>query len=335
LIAGGGGVAAEAAAALQALARRLGAPVVTTVMGRGSLPEDDPLWLGVLPNQLATATALAAADVVLAVGCRFTHRSTQGLLLRLAFRPDQALLHLDLDPGVLGRVHAPALALVGDARDGLEGLVAALGPGSPDTAWDRETLAGHRAARGRGYDATAAALVATLRERLPRDAIVVNDQTGINYWMEWHFPVYRPRTFLYPVGSATLGYAVPAALGAQIAHPDRRVVAVVGDGGFLFSVNELATAVKYRLPVVFLVVNDGEYGAIRYLQDGLYGRAGETVLANPDFPALAQAFGAAGERVADVPALGPALERALGRAGPTVLELPLAVQPPWQLQPVA
>jgi thiamine pyrophosphate-dependent acetolactate synthase large subunit-like protein len=335
LIAGGGVVAAEAGAELQALARRLGAPVVTTVMGRGSLPEDDPLWLGVLPNRLATEAALAAADVVLAVGCRFAHRSTQGLLLRLQFRPDQALLHIDLDPGVLGRAYAPALALVGDARDGLHGLVAALGPGSPDTAWDWERLARHRGARGRGYDATTAALVTTVRERLPRDAIVVNDQTGINYWMEWHFPVYRPRTFLYPVGSATLGYAVPAALGARIAHPDRPVVAVVGDGGFLFSVNELATAVKYRLPVVFLVVNDGEYGAIRYLQEGLYGRAGETVLANPDFPALARAFGACGERVADVAALGAALERALGRDGPTVLELPLAVRPPWELQPLA
>ena len=156
------------------------------------------------------------------------------------------------------------------------------------------------------------------------------DQTALNYWMEWHFPVYQPRTFLYPVGSATLGYGVPAAIGAQVAHPGRPVVAVVGDGGFLFAVNELATAVKYRLPVVFLIVNDGQYGAIRYLQEGLFGRSGETDLANPDFPALARAFGAEGVRV-DLDGLAGALRAGLARTGPTVVELPLAVEPPWEL----
>src|SRR5207244_13569331 len=99
--------------------------------------------------------------------------------------------------------------------------------------------------------APTARLIETLRAALPDDAIVVNDQTGINYWMEWRFPVLLPRTFLYPVGSATLGYGVPAAIGAKIARPDRPVVAVVGDGGFMYSVNELATAVKYRLAIVF------------------------------------------------------------------------------------
>jgi acetolactate synthase-1/2/3 large subunit len=149
--------------------------------------------------------------------------------------------------------------------------------------------------------------------------------------MEWHFPVLAPRTFLYPVGSATLGYGVPAAIGARLAQPARQVVAVVGDGGFLYSVNELATAVKYRLPVVFLVVNDDRYGAIKYLQERLFGRWGETDLANPDFPALARAFGAHGERVDGLDGLGDALGAALARPGPTVLELPLVVDPPWEL----
>ena len=149
--------------------------------------------------------------------------------------------------------------------------------------------------------------------------------------MEWRFPVLAPRTFLYPVGSATLGYAVPAAIGARLANPDRQVVAVVGDGGFLFSVNELATAVKYGLGIVFLVLNDDRYGAIQYLQERLHGRSGETELANPDFPALARAFGAAGERVESLDALGGLLARALAAKGPTVLELPMAVEPPWEL----
>src|SRR5260370_32992821 len=96
-----------------------------------------------------------------------------------------------------------------------------------------------------------------LRRALPDDAIVVNDQTGINYWMEWRFPVLAPRTFLYPVGSATLGYGVPAAIGAKIARPDRAVLCVVGDGGVLLSVNELATAGEERRHAVCLVVKDG------------------------------------------------------------------------------
>ena len=331
IVAGGGAVAAEAAAELGALARRLRAPVVTTVMGRGVLPETDPLWLGVLPNGRATRPALEAADVVLAVGCRFAHRSTRGLLLNLAFRPDQVLIHIDLDPTVLGKMHAPTLGLVGDARDGLAGLVAAVGPGAARGEWDWAWLGALRAARAPRRTQTVDRLIQILRESLTADAIVVNDQTGINYWMEWHFPVLAPRTFLYPVGSATLGYAVPAAIGAKVAWPDRPVLAVAGDGGFLFSVNELATAVKYRLPVVFLVLNDGRYGAIKWLQEVLFHRWGETELANPDFPALARAFGAEGERVAALEGLRPALEKALAHPGPAVLELPLAVEPPWEL----
>jgi len=331
IISGGGTVAAEASGELRQLAHRLGAPVVTTVMGRGALPETDPLWQGVLPNKRATESAIRAADVILAVGCRFAHRSTQGLLLNLAFAPEQTLIHLDLDPSVIGKLFKPRLALVGDAKDGLARLHAALGPGPSRAGWAGPPLAAARTAANERYTAAVARLIAIVRGALEDDAIVVNDQTGINYWMEWRFPVLAPRTFLYPVGSATLGYAVPAAIGARLANPDRQVVAVVGDGGFLFSVNELATAVKYGLGIVFLVLNDDRYGAIQYLQERLHGRSGETELANPDFPALARAFGAAGERVESLDALGGLLARALAAEGPTVLELPMAVEPPWEL----
>ena len=159
---------------------------------------------------------------------------------------------------------------------------------------------------------------------------MVNDQTGINYWMEWHFPVLRPRTFLYRDGSATLGYGPPAAVGAQIAHPGKPVVVVLGDGGFMFSVNELATAVKYRLPLAIVLMNDDRYGAIEWLQQKMFKRSGETELANPDFPAMAKSFGASGERLPNVVALPDALARAFKAEGPTLLELSLAVQPPWE-----
>ncbi|MBI4608084.1 MAG: thiamine pyrophosphate-binding protein [Candidatus Rokubacteria bacterium] len=331
LVSGGGAVAAEAGAELLALTRRLRAPVITTVTGRGIIPETDPLWLGVLPNRRATQAALETADVILAVGCRFAHRSTKGLLLNLNFSADQQLLHLDLDATVIGKLFPPTLAIVGDARDGLAGLVTALGPGPGRSEWDWDSLGRQREAKSPRYTAEMDRLIRILRDALPPEGVVVNDQTGINYWMEWYFPVLRPRTFLYPVGSAVLGYAVPAAIGARIAHPDWPVIAVVGDGGFLFSVNELATAVKYQLPVVFLVLNDARYGAIKWLQEAIFSRWGEADLVNPDFPALARAFGAEGECVERLDDLPRALAKALAAPGPTLLELPLAIDPPWEL----
>jgi acetolactate synthase-1/2/3 large subunit len=331
LVAGGGVIAAAATGELQALARRLQAPVITSVMGRGAISEGDPCWLGVLPNQRATKAALEAADVILAVGCRFNHRSTKGLLLNLELRPDQALIQIDLDPRTIGRMHVAALGLVGDARDGLAGILAALPSGEPRAAWDWTALHRARDARSPRYTSTVDGLLRALRAALPADAIVVGDQTGLNYWMEWHFPIWAPRTFLYPIGSATLGYGVPAAIGAKVAWPDRPVVAVVGDGGFLFTGAELATAVKYNLPIVFVVMNDQDYGAIRYLQSRLYGRTGEHALAGPDFQALGRAFGAETYRADDVDAFRAVLDKALAHSGPTLVEVPLGVEPPWDL----
>jgi acetolactate synthase-1/2/3 large subunit len=302
--------------------------VVATVSGRGALSERDPLFLGVLPDRRACAEPLGRADVVLAAGTKFGHRSLEKL--GAALGPAQALVHLDLDPTVIGRVFKPRVAIVGDARDGLARLLADLGEGPAPSGWDRAWLAQRRADAGPRYTPAIAGLIDTLRGVLPDDAIVVADQTGLTYWMEWRFPVLQPRTFLYPTGSATLGYAVPAAIGAKVARPDRAVVAIAGDGGFMYSVNELATAVKYRLPVVFLVVNDDRFGAIHWLQETFFGRPGEADLTNPDFPSLARAFGCRGERVAQAN-LGAALRRALVADGPTVLELPLAIDPPWEL----
>lgn len=329
IITGGGVISAGAAAELTAVARRLDAPVIATVMGRGALDERDRLFHSVLPDRRATADALRASDVIFAAGTKFGHRSAEKLNVQLS--PGQVLIHLDLDASVINRVFKAQLGIVGDAKDGLARLVAALGPGRAATAWDWTWLARLRADTSPRYTPELARLIAMLRQALPDEAIVVNDQTGLTYWMEWKFPVVAPRTFLYPVGSAVLGYAVPAAIGAKIARPDRPVIAVAGDGGFMYSVNELATAVKYRLPVVFLIVNDSRFGAIKWLQEKFYeGRWGEADLANPDFPALAKAFGARGERVtADT--LPAALAGAFAADGPTVLELPMAgIEPPWE-----
>jgi acetolactate synthase-1/2/3 large subunit len=328
IIAGGGVVSAGAADELRSVAERLGAPVITTVMGRGAMDERHPLWHSVLPDRRYTVAALTAADVVFAVGCKFGHRSMDKLGAGLT--DEQALIHLDVDPAVIGRVFKPRVAIIGDARDGLAGLAAALGTGAPAAGWDRAALAAVRRDPGPRWTPAIAELMGTLRRALPDDAIVVNDQTGLTYWAEWRLPVYAPRTFLYPVGSATLGYAVPAAIGAKIARPHAPVIAIAGDGGFMFSVAELATAVKYRLPIAFLLVNDNRYGAIKFLQEKLFeGRWGETELSNPDFVALARSFGARAERVEKIAALPDLLAAAFAASAPTVIELQAAIEPPW------
>ena len=332
LIAGGGVVAAGAETELVALARRLGAPVITTVMGRGAISERDPLWHSVLPNGRASEPAIREADVVLAVGCRFAARSTQGLVLKLSFSPDQTLIHLDLDPTVIGTLFTPQRGIAGDAKDGLTRLLEALGAGPAAAEWNRGALADAKRAMGPAWTVEAGRLLAILRDVLPEDGIFVNDQSGVNYWAEWKWPVLRPRTFLYPVGSAVLGYAVPAAIGAQIATPGTAVLAAMGDGGFMFSVNELATAVKYRLPIVFLVVNDERFGAIKWLQERMFeGRWGEADLANPDFVQLAHAFGARGVKVKGLDDLGDAIRAGFAADGPTLVELNLVLDPPWDV----
>lgn len=330
IVTGGGVIAAGAERELVAVARRLGAPVVSTVAGRGAIDERDPLWHSVLPDRRATAQALRAADVLFAVGTKLGHRSLEKLGATLA--AGQTLVQLDIDPTVVGRALKAEIAVIGDARDGLARLLEALGAGVASTDWDRAWLAALRRDPGPRFTRDVAAAIAALRGALPDDAIVVNDQTGLTYWMEHRFPVYAPRTFLYPTGSAVLGYALPAAIGAKLAKPERAVAAVAGDGGFMFSVAELATAVKYRLPIVALIVNDERYGAIKYLQERMYdGRWGEADLANPDFPALARAFGARGERLASVDDVPGAIKRALAADAPTVLELRMAIEPPWEL----
>ena len=332
IISGGGVVAAGAEGELVALARRLGAPVITTVMGRGAISERDPLWHSVLPNGRASEPAIREADVVLAVGCRFAARSTQGLVLKLSFAPDQTLIHLDIDPSVIGKLFKPQLGIVGDAKDGLARLLEALKQGSPAGEWNRGALADVKRATGPWWTVDAARLLAILRDVLPEDGIFVNDQSGVNYLAEWKWPVLRPRTFLYPVGSAVLGYALPAAIGAQIANPGTAVLAAMGDGGFMFGVNELATAVKYRLPIVFLVVNDNRYGAIKWLQERMFdGRWGETELANPDFVRLAEAFGARGVKVKGLDDLGDAIRAGFAADGPTLVELNIVIDPPWNV----
>ena len=317
--AGGGVLRAGATDALVALAERLAAPVATSMQGRGAIPEDHPLALGATTNMPEVGALVDQADVVLAVGTRFQGNATRNWSVGIR----GSLVHLDADPGVIGRVYPPAVSIVADARLGLEALLARIDGSERDGSF-AERAAGEakqirQSARDRlGPDHVL--IMDTIRSLLPPDGPVVRDATMPAYlWGDWLLPILCPRTSIAPTSMA-IGPGLPLAIGAAIGS-GRPTVVVQGDGGLMLSLGELATAVQYQLPVIVCVFNDRGYGVIRSIQEGVFGRVVGVDLATPDFAALAQAMGARGETVSVVKAFPPAFERALAAAGPTVLDI--------------
>jgi acetolactate synthase I/II/III large subunit len=319
--AGGGVLRSGAWDELAALAERLGAPVATTYMGKGAFPEDHPLAAGSACDERAYQELVASADVLLCVGTQLGAETTGQYTLE----PRGRLIHVDAAPERIGATY-PALGLVGDAR----AVLAALLERVPERRRDgEERVAALRERIERGLDEQGReverGLLATLREAVPRDAVTAWDMTILAYWAAAHFPAYAPRRFLYPLGSGTLGYAWPAALGAALALPGTPALAVVGDGGFLYGMQELASARQHGVPVVLLVVDDGGYGILREYQRYSFGETYAVDLAQPDFAALALAFGVPAETVRPEEA-GAALERALGQDGPAVVHVPALLE---------
>jgi acetolactate synthase-1/2/3 large subunit len=320
LLAGGGVVSAGAEAVLRHAAERLGAPVFHTAMGKCALPADHSLFAG-LPWSRATADVsdmasffsplFAEADGLLAVGCRFTQLTTGSW----ALRPPPSLVQIDVDADEIGRHYPVAAAVRADARLALEALLAAL-PAGPRAPWATPRRK-PEPWRLPGLD-----LLGPMRRVLPADAILSADVTRLAYILMAEFPLTRPRTFLHPAGAVAMGFGLPAALGAKAAFPDRTVIAVAGDGGFLMSGMELATAVQERLPVVVVLVNDDSLTLIRSTQQRRYeGRFIGVDLRNPEFGTFARAFGVRYARADGDAAFETALREAVGCGETTVLEV--------------
>ena len=328
LWAGGGVLRSGASAELRVLAEALGAPVFVTCGGKGAIPADHPLavdyWLPAEPAQ----ALLAASDLVLAIGSRFTSMATAGWTL-----PMPPLVQIDLDPAELGKNYPVALGLVGDAQTVLGQILEAAPPGG----WGRRASRVGAVARvratveaeaGRRFP-DALRLLAAIRSAAGRDAIVVCDITTLGTLARRYLPVYEPRTFICPLGFGTLGSAYPLALGAKAGQPTRSVVAICGDGGFLFNAQELATAVQCGLDVVTVIVNDGGYGAIRdWQRRHAGGRFVGVDLHTPDFVGLARSFGAEAVRADTLESVGALLETALRARRPAVLEVPVTLEHP-------
>ena len=332
ILAGQGVLHASATDTLVQLAELMNAPVVTTELGRSAFPEDHPLSVGYhWSHAMPFRSLLEQCDLLLAIGTDLGEKVGLGTLIPLA----PSLMHLDVRKEVVGRHFPVVLGLVGDAGEVLPRIVRELRDHRPTPKSDKRALLKMaRASVARTLEKRGPfeyALVRTLRHTLPRNAIISVDAAAVNNWLFHAYTVCEPRTFLSPSSAGTLGFALPAALGAKVAYPERVAVAVVGDGGFLFTAQELATARKYGLNVIVLLFNDAEFGTIRYFQERDYrGRVIDTALCNPDFMDFSKSFGCEAVRVQDAESLRDALLQAMEASRPTVIEIPIAVRyPAW------
>lgn len=343
---GGGAITAEASPAIIALAERLGAPVVTTWNGKSAFPEDHDLFAGSV-GQTGTipGNAIAAgADVLVAVGCRFTDWSASSYRQGVSFSiPPGKLIHIDIDPQEIGKNYPTEVGIAADARTSVEAIVRALEGRDVDAGAQaahrdelQELLADWREKLSSRWDSTETPFTSQrplkdLRAVLPRDGFVVVGSGNPQGTVKQSFPVYEPRTHMTSGSYSSMGWAVPASIGVKLAHPDRKVVCVLGDGDFLQTLQEMAVCVTNDIAVVFLVQNNAGYLSIRGGQRKITDRhvASEFTRPDgspysPDFKAVAEGFGLQAWRIDDSDALQPALQAALDSDAPALVEVTTA-----------
>lgn len=326
IYAGWGVHAADAGTELRALAETLGAPVVTSLTGPGAIPGDHRLAF----PQIAGRKILRRADVVLVVGSRFL--TGQGSPKEVG--RDTKVVLLNADEADLGAPREAAIAVHGDARLGLAALLEAL-DGARSIAWPDAELAAIRdwCTAELSWCAPQLEWLAALRAAIPADGVLVSELTQVGYVSQLAYPVYRPRTYLTPGYQGTLGYGFATALGVKVGRPESAVVSITGDGGFGWTLQELATAAKHKIGLVTVVFDNSSFGNVKLIQAEQYGgRYLGVDLHNPDFVALAAAFGVAGYRVQTPAELRSVLADALAVGEPALIEVPIGPMPsPWHL----
>lgn len=329
LLAGGGAVWANAGPEIHELARRLNCPVITSQQGKGIVDERDPLSLG-HARSVRARVAQPHADVMLAIGCRFTEPMTGFRKLIVPKR----LIQIDINPSEIGMNYPAEIGMVADARDALKTILAEL-PEKVASNWSAVWPEARAARRPKEEW-----LINVLREALPDDAVLFTDACEMAYRMHTDYPAYLARSFFYPSNYIALGWGFPAAIGAAVAfaacglanaersasakpQAERIVVSFSGDGGFVMTCQELATAARYQLRMIIIVHNDHAYGAIKqYQRLRFQERYRDTDLNNPDFLELAHAFKIPGRRAIDVDAFRIALREGLNADGPFLIEVP-------------
>jgi acetolactate synthase I/II/III large subunit len=321
-----GGGAQDAAAEVALLSATLQAPVLGYRRGRGVLDSRDPLSITLpLGHDLWRET-----DAVVGIGTRLFSAFTQW-----GVDDDLAIVRIDADAQEPDRMRKPAAALIGGAKPILRRLLDALPAHNKTRPSRREEMQDRQAKLSRRLQKLKPQLdyLDAIRAELPEDGIWVDEVTQIGFVARLAFPVYRPRTFLSPGYQDNLGWGFATALGAQHARPDTSVLSISGDGGFLYTASELATAMRHRIPLVAVVFNDGAFGNVRRIQQERFGnRVIASDLVNPDFVRFAESFGAVAERARDPDQLRAALRRGFARRdGPTLIDVPVGPMPsPWE-----
>jgi acetolactate synthase-1/2/3 large subunit len=299
------------------LAEAIDAPVVAFRSGRGIVSNAHELGL----TFAAAYNLWPQTDLIIGIGTRLELAT----MYRWPYRPDgQKSIRIDIDPSEMRRF-TPDAAVVADAKAGTRDLIAAVGKAGFTKSSGRRTEIRDASALAEQQIQSVQpqmAYLKILREVLPHDAIVTDELSQVGFASWFGFPIYQPRTFITSGYQGTLGSGFPTALGAKVAFPDRPVVAITGDGGFMFAVQELATAVQYNIGVVTLVFNNNAYGNVRRDQVNIFdGRVVASDLVNPDFVRLAESFGVGAARVTSPAEFRPALEKALADGGPYLIAI--------------
>ncbi len=325
---GGGVLNANAGAELRRLAEALGAPVFTTRGGRGVIPEDHPLVIGNYFGERPARVYLQAADCVIALGTRFSWHSTNEWAVSLT----KNLIRVDIEASELQHNFPAALAIHADAKPTLAGLAARIESAghkpNPESLKAIAELKETVRAELRTHRPLTAALMDAIDANSPRERILVTDATIPAYWGgNQYLPVCSERGFVTP-RLAAIGPGYPMALGAQAAFPDRPVICIAGDGGFMFHIGELATAAQEKLNVVLMVFNNQSYGVLKKLQMSMMGgRIFGVDLHTPDFVKVAEGMGVAGEIAKTPEELGAAVKRGLANRAPCLID----VQAPFEM----
>jgi acetolactate synthase-1/2/3 large subunit len=322
-----GSGAHEAVDALRKAAETLHAPVFTTTSGKGMIADDHPLAMGCISRLGAVQEVLLESDLLISFGARLTEFDTGRFGLKL---PQQHIQVVESNDYAGDRF--PSTRLIGD----IGGIAQALAGQALRPAWcDVAGIRSRESERLHKLEQESYAALMLLRSALGRADLLVNDQSILNYWASAFFPVMEPGTFLYPSGSGTLGYGLPAAIGAacamQRSGQQRKIVCVAGDGGFQYTQHELATLAQYDLPVKVLLINDQAYGIIGFLQRTMFGETHEVTLKNPDFCRVAEAYGIRSEHVTSMEQLRKRLPDWLDAPGPALLEWRVALKAPWEV----
>jgi acetolactate synthase-1/2/3 large subunit len=330
ILAGGGVIISNASEELRALAELLMIPVMVTLMGKGAFPENHPLYIGRIGmhGSAAANKLIMEADAILAVGTRFSDRSTGRFD---TFARDATLIHVDIDAAEIGKNIRPDIPIVADAKHALKAIYEAakeLARKKDNSIWlqrvkeVKESL--EKAGRRSADELSPKNLIREIRKLLPADGIVTTGVGRNQMWASLYFEVYHPRTFITSGGLGTMGFGLPAALGAKVAKPNSIVVDIDGDGSFLMTERELATSITENIPVIAVILNDGWLGMVKYWQDLFYGRKYcATCLKRgiPDFVKLAEAYGANAARPQSLDEFSKTFKEAMSSDRTTVIDV--------------